>query len=253
MQELDHVVLPAVLYLATHLIPVSYFIYGTVANLKRAPGLYIRLVYGLPFRGTLMVTHDRTRNNTYAICFGIASEHAHRLVERLEESQTYAFSPLHVACLLANIALEDLDQFSNDTYHDFTSVREAMGTNLYSLYAENFVRSPDLADMPRRLTALANALASNCSSLRGVSDIVDTMESYLKAAPQNGNNDDPADIDMYADRLSLMHQIVKCALRRNEYVKESVQAQVQMVRNHLWFELKSSLMITGLRASSPAR
>jgi hypothetical protein len=108
MQELDHVALPAVLYLATHPTQVCHLIYSIVAHLERALGLVIRLVYGLPFRGTLMVTHDRTRNIIYAICFGIAPEHAHRLVAHLEESQTYAYSPLHVAYLLANIALEDL-------------------------------------------------------------------------------------------------------------------------------------------------
>ncbi|KAL1592262.1 hypothetical protein SLS60_011339 [Paraconiothyrium brasiliense] len=82
--------------------------------------------------------------------------------------------------------------------------------------------------MPRRLTALANALASNCSSLKGVSGIIDSMESYLEGK-QNVVNHDPASLDAFADQLSLMRQIVKSALRRNEYVKESVQAQVQMV------------------------
>ncbi|KAF2443081.1 hypothetical protein P171DRAFT_522732 [Karstenula rhodostoma CBS 690.94] len=191
-------------------------------------GLMARLVYGLPFRGMLMITHDRNSNTTYAVCFGIASEHANKLIARLEESQAYAFSPLHVAFLLSDIALQDLEQFSTNTYYDFVSVREAMGTNLYSLSEDRLARAPDLSDMPRRLTALANALASNCSSLNGVSDIADAMESYWKDSPPDPNHD-TADIDMFADQLSLMRQIIKSALRRNEYVKESVQAQVQMV------------------------
>ncbi|KAJ4360005.1 uncharacterized protein N0V89_000564 [Didymosphaeria variabile] len=191
-------------------------------------GLVIRFVYGLPFRGTLMITHDRNRNNTYVICFGIASEHAHRLIARLEESQSYALFPLHVAYLLSDIVLEDLERFSTTTYYDFVSVREAMGTNLYSLSEERITRAPDLFDMPRRLTALANALASNCSSLKGVSGILDSMESYLERK-ENVTNHNTASFDVFADQLSLMRQIVKSALRRNEYVEESVQAQVQMV------------------------
>jgi hypothetical protein len=114
-----------------------------------------------------------------------------------------------------------------------------MGTNLYSLHAEGFVHSSGLADMPRRLTALADALASNCSSLRGVSNIIDTMESYLRDASPDGTNYDTADIEMFSDRWSLRRQTVRSTLRRNEYVKESVQAQVQMVRNYLRLLLKS--------------
>ncbi|OAG01400.1 uncharacterized protein CC84DRAFT_1262488 [Paraphaeosphaeria sporulosa] len=191
-------------------------------------GLIVRLVYGLPFRGMLIITHDRNTNATYAVCFGIASEHANRLVARLEESQSYASSPIHVALLLSDIALEDLEQFSTSTYCDFVSVREAMGTNLYSLAEERVARAPDLTDMPRRLTALANALASNCSSLNGVVDIVDTMELYSKDF-QKSSTCETSDIVTFADRMVLMRQTIRSALRRNEYVKASVEAQVQMV------------------------
>lgn len=87
---------------------------------------------------------------------------------------------------------------------------------------------PDLSELPRRLTALANASASNCSSLRGVRGIIETMESVLQPTP-NINGYDPAMICAFEDRLKLMGEVVENTLRRNEYLKESIQAQVQLV------------------------
>lgn len=198
------------------------------SQLKWGLGLIIRMVYGLPFRGTLMITHDEDTSTTYAVCFGIVSERAFKLIARLRECHSYAFFPLLVAYLLSDIVLNDLEQFSTYTYYDFVSVREAMGTNMYQLASGRVESGLDLVDLPRRLTGLANALASNCSSLQGVHVIIGDIESYIKKTSKTDSYDS-AVIDVLADRLRLMHQIVASALRRNEYVKESVQAQVQMV------------------------
>lgn len=102
-----------------------------------------------------------------------------------------------------------------------------MGTNMYFLPAD-ISYAPDLSELPRRLTALANASASNCSSLRGVRGIIETMESVLRPTP-NINGYDPAMICAFEDRLKLMREVVENTLRRNEYLKESIQAQVQLV------------------------
>ncbi|KAF1976406.1 hypothetical protein BU23DRAFT_47710 [Bimuria novae-zelandiae CBS 107.79] len=190
-------------------------------------GIIIRLVYGLPFRGTLAIAHDLTRKATYAVCFGVTPQHAQALLTRLEVSKDYAFFPLHIAYLLTDIALKDLEQFSSNTYSDFITVREAMGTNLYFLPAQ-VAQAPDLPEMPRKLTALANAAASNCSSLRGVGGIIDTMEAYLKGS-NSVDGQDMSVMFVFSDRLTLLRQVVESTLRRNEYLRECVQAQVQMV------------------------
>lgn len=187
----------------------------------------IRLVYGLPFRGTLAIVHDHKANATYAVCFGITPQHSQTFLTRLEAVKDSVCFPLLVAYLLTDIALKNLEQFSSNTYLDFLSVREVMGTNLYFLPAQ-IVQAPDLAEMPRRLTALGIAAASNYRSLKGFCSIIDTMESHLSSTGMFHGHNSPV-ICMFADRLMLMRQVVESTLRRNEYLRESVQAQVQMV------------------------
>ena len=179
-----------------------------------------------------MLTHNLTTTTTHAICFDIDADHAYRLVTLLEATRAQASSPLHAAFLLADIALADLELFSTSTYGDFVSVREAMGTNLYALNAFRVARSPDLSDMPRRLTALANATASNSSSFKGVSGILDAIETFSKSTERDSveaGRCSRAEADVFIDRVAFMRQIVDSALRRNEYIKDSVQALVQMV------------------------
>lgn len=227
-QETVHVVSSAALFLDNLHTQVLDLIRKILLGLICVSGLVVRLVYGLPFCSMLLITHNRDNNTTYAVCCGIAPEHADRLLASLRESQSYAFSPLHVAFLLSDLALEDLERFSLGIYCDFGSVRTAMGTNLYSLAEDHFPRAPQLSDMPRRLTALANALACNCSSLSVVSDIVDTMALYFQGFSERSECDTAYRIE-FLDRLTLMRQIIRNSLRRNGYVEESVQAQVQMV------------------------
>ena len=137
-----------------------------------------------------------------------------------------------MAYLLTDIALVNLEHFSSNTYSDFVSVREAMGTNMYFLPAQVSF-APNLSELPRRLTALANASASNCSSLRGICGIIDTIELHLKTIT-NIDDYDPAIVCTFGDHLTLMREVVASTLRRNEYLKESVQAQVQLVSSTLF-------------------
>lgn len=232
MQELGHAVCPFIPCRATRRTVVCQM-NSAFTHRSKLAGIVIRLVYGLPFRGTLAIAHDRKTNTTHAVCFGIAPEHSHLLLTRLEASQDYAFFPLHVAYLLTDIALTNLETFSSNTYSDFLSVREAMGTNLYFLPAQ-VSRTPDLSELPRRLTALANAAASNCSSLRGVGIIVDMLSTYLHNLHEDVVTCDDATACVYTDRFTLMKQVVESTLRRNEYLKESVQAQVQMVSSTMF-------------------
>ena len=102
-----------------------------------------------------------------------------------------------------------------------------MGTNMYFLPAD-VSYAPDLSELPRRLTALANASVSNCSSLRGIRGIIGTMESVLQPTIKTDGYD-PAVVCAFGDRLTLMREVVENTLRRNEYLKESIQAQVQLV------------------------
>ncbi|KAJ4292010.1 hypothetical protein N0V90_009909 [Kalmusia sp. IMI 367209] len=125
------------------------------------------------------------------------------------------------------MVLKGLEQFSSNTYRDFNPVREAMGTNLY-FKPMDMRGAPDLTEMPRRLTALANATASNCSSLRGVANTIDCMDSFLKRMSSK-DGQEAAIFCVFEDRLRLLRQIVQSTLRRNDYLSESVQAQVQMV------------------------
>ncbi|KAH7348240.1 hypothetical protein BKA66DRAFT_576155 [Pyrenochaeta sp. MPI-SDFR-AT-0127] len=147
------------------------------------------------------------------------------ILEKLSSAKKYAYQPALIPLLMTDMALTSLKDFSSKTYQDFLPVRESMGCNLYFNPVSKYT-APDLSEMPRRLTALANAGASNSASLLATSVVINCLDRQL-AEQQHERND--ALVVKMRDHLALMQQVVDGTRRRNDYLKESVQAQVQMV------------------------
>ncbi|KAH7077786.1 hypothetical protein BKA63DRAFT_601836 [Paraphoma chrysanthemicola] len=188
-------------------------------------GFMIRFMYSLPFKCTLAVSYDRSTRSTYGICFGIESTNINALLSKLHFAQEHAHQPFLVPLLMTDMALAGLQDFSSKTYHDFLPVREAMGCNLY-FNPESRYTAPDLSDMPRKLTALANAGASNSASLSATKAVINHLDRQLEEEQLRKDGDL---IVRMRDYLTLMREVVDGTKRRNDYLKESVQAQVQMV------------------------
>jgi hypothetical protein len=186
----------------------------------------IRFMYSLPFKGTLAVSHDSSTRSTYGICFGIDTTNINALLSQLHATKEHAYQAFLVPLLMTDMALDGLQDFSSKTYHDFLPVREAMGCNLY-FNPESTYTAPDLSEMPRKLTALANAGASNSASLSATKAIISCLDKQL--AEEQLEKDGELIVRM-RDHLTLMLEVADGTKRRNDYLKESVQAQVQMVQ-----------------------
>jgi hypothetical protein len=197
-----------------------------IVRLTLNTGFMLRFMYSLPFKCTLAVSHDRSANSTYGICFGIDTNNIDAFLKKLNVTKEHAYQPCLVPLLMTDMALTRLEDFSSQTYQDFLPVREAMGCNLY-LNPSSKYTAPDLSDMPRRLTALANASASNSASLSATGVVIDCLDKQLEGEQLHKNGD--LTVKM-RDYLTLMREVVNGTKRTNDYLKESVQAQVQMVR-----------------------
>ncbi|KAH7088343.1 hypothetical protein FB567DRAFT_524190 [Paraphoma chrysanthemicola] len=188
-------------------------------------GSMIRFMYSFPFKCTLAVSHDRSTCITYGICFGIESTNINALLSKLHFSKEHAHQPFLVPLLMTDMALTGLKDFSSKTYNDFLPVREAMGCNLY-FNPESKYTAPDLSDMPRKLTVLVNAGASNSASLSATKAVINYLDKQLEEEQLKKDEDL---IVRMRDYLTLMREVVDGTKRKNDYLKESVQAQVQMV------------------------
>jgi hypothetical protein len=200
--------------------------WSLVARLNFNTGFMLRFMYSLPFKCTLAVSHDRSTSNTYGICFGIETTNINAFLEKLSATKDNAYQASLVPLLMTDMALNQLEDFSSKTYHDFLPVREAMGCDLYFNSASKYT-APDLSEMPQRLTSLANAGASNSASLLATGVVIDCLDGQLEAE-QLKNNEEL--IVRMRDHLTLMREVVNGTKRRDDYLKESVQAQVQMVQ-----------------------
>jgi hypothetical protein len=169
----------------------------------------IRLMYSLPFKCTLAISYDRSTCSTYGICYGIETTNINALPDKLSVAKQYAYQAFLVPLLMTDMALTELQDFSSKTYQDF-------------------LPAPDLSEMPRKLTALANAGASNSASLLATKAVIDCLDTQLEK--EQLNNDEDLIVRM-RDHLTLMQEVVDGTKRRNGYLKESVQAQVQMVQH----------------------
>jgi hypothetical protein len=186
-------------------------------------------MYSLPFKCTLAVTHDRSTGSTYGICYGIDTVNINSFLSKLSVAKEHAHQAFLVPLLMTEMALTGLGDFSSNTYHDFLPVREAMGCNIY-FNPESKYTAPDLSGMPRKLTALANAGASNSAALLATSVIMGCLDKQLEK--EQLYKDKELVVQM-RDHLTLMREIVDGTKRRNDYLKESIQAQVQMVRRSI--------------------
>ena len=203
-------------------------------------GFMHHFIYGLPFISHLAVTHDNTTRTTHAVCYGMDELKIRVLLDYLSAAKGLAFQPYLIPFVTTEIALTDLERFSDRTYQDFLPVRETMGCNLYfhsyqmhqsSEASASTYKTPDLTEMPRKLTALLNALASNTTSVSAHALVVECLDEQIQR--YNCMNRTDAESILYVrmrDRLDLMRQVIKNTRRRNDYVKESVQAHVQMVK-----------------------
>jgi hypothetical protein len=190
----------------------------------------LRFMYSLPFACTLAISHDLSTSNTYGICFGISTTNINAFLENLSATKEHAHQPFLVPILITDMALTGFEKFSSKTYDDFLPVREAMGCNLYFNPASKY-RAPDLLEMPRRLTALANASASNSASLLATGVVIDRLDGQLEE--EQLQKDEELIVKM-RDHLTLMREVVNGTKRQNDYLTESVQAQVQMVHSFIY-------------------
>lgn len=201
-------------------------------------GIMIRFMYSIPFKCTLAISHDYATRSTYGICFGIDNIHINTFIHRLQLAQQHGHNAFLIPLLMTDMALTGLQDFSSKTYQDFLPVREAMGCNLYFNPASKYT-APDLSDMPRKLTALTNAGASLSASLLATGIITDTLDAQLGSQQHRKDFEkDEEVIVRIRDDLTRMREIVNGTQRKNEYLKESVQARAQMVgASALDFEL----------------
>jgi hypothetical protein len=184
----------------------------------------IRFMYSLAFKGTLAISHDSSTSSTYGICFGINTTEINALFSQLHVEKEHAYQAFLVPLLMIDMALDGLHEFSLKTHQDFLPVREAMGCNIY-FNQESKYTAPDLSEIPRKLTALANTGASNSAPLSATKAIINCLD---KQRAEEQLEKDGELIFRMRNYLTLMQEVADGTKRRNDYLKGSVQAQVQM-------------------------
>lgn len=170
--------------------------------------------------------HDPATRSTWAVVFNLPKWTIDTLLQYLDHAQDIAHMPFLVPILLANAAAGGLWDREFEAYGHVNTIRIAMKCDQYDARNDTKVNPKDLADMPRRLTASADNVAtvvSFAANLARILKFLDTnFHEYHKAAPSNVYSE-------VRDHLNWLQQLVEDVTVKNETVRSAGQAVVQMV------------------------
>lgn len=158
--------------------------------------------------------------------------------------------PFLVPILLANAASGGLWDREYEAYGHFNTIRIAMKCDQYDRSAIK-VDPRDLADMPRKLTASADNVAtvvSFAANLERIMKFLDLhFDEYHKHAP-------PAVYREVHDHLHWLQQLIEDVTVKNETVRSAGQAVVQMVSRFNLSDMSTPLTILpGVRCPTTER
>ncbi|KAJ4378011.1 hypothetical protein N0V83_000841 [Neocucurbitaria cava] len=169
--------------------------------------------------------HDPATRSTWAVVFNLPPWTIDTLLQYLGHAKEIAHMPFLVPILLANAASGGLWDREYEAYGHFNTIRIAMKCDQYDRSAIK-VDPRDLADMPRKLTASADNVAtvvSFAANLERIMKFLDLhFDEYHKHAP-------PAVYREVQDHLHWLQQLIEDVTVKNETVRSAGQAVVQMV------------------------
>ncbi|KAF1850220.1 uncharacterized protein K460DRAFT_350301 [Cucurbitaria berberidis CBS 394.84] len=186
-------------------------------------GIYV-IIPNLNFCECAMI-HDPATRSTWAVVFNLPTWTIDTLLQYLGHAKDIAHMPFLVPILLANAASGGLWDREYEAYGHFNTIRIAMKCDKYDRSAIK-VDPRDLADMPRKLTASADNVATVVSFAANLERIMKFLDShfdeYHKQAP-------PAVSREVRDHLHWLQQLIEDVTVKNETVRSAGQSVVQMV------------------------
>lgn len=169
--------------------------------------------------------HDPATRSTWAVVFNLPTWTIDTLLGNLNHAQEIAHMPFLVPILLANAASGGLWDREYEAYGHFNTIRIAMKCDQYDR-REIKVDPKDLADMPRKLTASADNVATVVSFATNLERIVTFLDAHFDEYHQHA----PAPVYRETrDHLNWLHQLIHDVSVKNETVRSGGQAVVQMV------------------------
>ncbi|KAH7397336.1 hypothetical protein BKA66DRAFT_546363 [Pyrenochaeta sp. MPI-SDFR-AT-0127] len=187
-------------------------------------GIYI-IVPNLNFCECAMI-HDPATRSTWAVVYNIPTWTVDTILQYLDHAKDIAHMPFLIPILLANAASGGLWDREYEAYGHFNTIRIAMKCDQYDRSAIK-VDPRDLADMPRKLTASADNVATVVSFAANLERILKFLDMHF-----DDYHDKNVNSDVYSevrDHLHWLQQLIEDVTVKNETVKSAGQAVVQMV------------------------
>lgn len=148
------------------------------------------------------------------------------MLQYLDHAKDIAHMPFLIPILLANAASGGLWDREYEAYGHFNTIRIAMKCDQYDRSAIK-VDPRDLADMPRKLTASADNVATVVSFAANLERILKFLEKHFDDYHDKTVN--PGVYSEVLDHLHWLQQLIEDVTVKNETVRSAGQAVVQMV------------------------
>ncbi|KAF2797117.1 hypothetical protein K505DRAFT_322826 [Melanomma pulvis-pyrius CBS 109.77] len=209
----------------------NLFVYQTafapVPGVSSWKGLLSRIDFGSGWGSTVEIAHNTNTNVTYGVCFGLCSETGNLFLDRLMAARGYAIHPCLALLLVTDLMLTDVRDFEEKMTDDFEPLIMAIGTESYRWISPVVAPVKDFAEIPRRLATLADAGASMTCA---ISMLTITFEFLGRALEDfKGFGAGCRVEEGLKAHLSFTRSKVKRMEWNNQQLKESAQAQVQLV------------------------
>jgi hypothetical protein len=158
--------------------------------------------------------------------YGYDEDNLASIITALVAMQKYSHEPMLLPFIFTEHMLQDSETFLRLLWDDFKVVHRSLDCNDYFAH-QSHRRMLDLTDMPHKLTCLANATADSTSRNVAVKQKVEFIGSLVEKIQSPRP-------DMFVNELRnhilLMQQRCESFRSQNEYMKESLQSMMQMVR-----------------------
>lgn len=171
------------------------------------------------------MVHDPKTKTTWAVVFNLPVWTIDTLLQYLDHAQDIAHMPFLVPILLANAASGGLWDREYEAYGHFNTIRIAMKCDQYDR-SELAVDPRDLKDMPRKLTASADNVATVVSFAANLERILVFLDKHFDDFHANAPQ---AVCNEVRDHLHWLKQLCEDVTIKNETVRSAGQAVVQMV------------------------
>lgn len=185
--------------------------------------------------GSFAISYHFGTRTTYTLCHRLQNRYKGRFLRRVKACAASGFHPYLLPLILARLSTEQFDEHISEMRADFLSIQKTMGTNVYFL-PEDVDESPDLTEMPRKLTAIANAVAVTAGKTQQIIRGIDYLGVQLRGFEhRHGDGKEDKVVAQMKDELAMTQSRLAASAYISDWLAQSVQAHVQMAGNPMLY------------------